>query len=253
MKATITEFVGKTKQLFGIIVLSDKEEVKLKVNLKGKNIWNQLDQVIEDNINLLSEIKLIELYNRHHPPHYLNHFTKIQKLHIIGSVKLAFPKFNNHKELSEISINQQSKAPDLSNLKTAPNLKKLEIGVFPPLNPVKINNIEDIILCDSISELTFGNVKLINDDYRALSRMKNLRDLNLPQNIDVETLAYLSVNLPDTASQELRPWQKLAILYGENDIKINGKRRPFLSMKNDKEKIKKYEDQFRKLQMKYAV
>ena len=253
MKADITEFIGKTNQMFGIIVLSEKEEILLNIHLKGKGIWEQLDQAIEENTDLLTQVTRIKLFNKHYPPLYLNKFTNLQKLYITGSGKLAFPDLNSLKTLSEISINQQSKAPELTNLRTATNLNKLEIGVFPPLNPVKINSIEDITSCDSISELTFGNVKLMNDDFRALSRMKNLRKLSLPQNIDVDTLAYLSVKLHKTESEELKPWQKLAMLYGENDIKINGKRRPFLSTKNDKEKIQKYEDQFSKLQMKYAV
>jgi len=177
----------------------------------------------------------------------------LEDLYISGSGNLDFPDLSMLKKLTNISINRQSKAPNLTKLKTVPKLRTLEIGVFPPLSPLPLNNLDDIVQCKSLETLTFGNVKLSNLKLNKLSEMKHLKFLNLPQNVDVDTLAFLSTRLTNTKSGELKAWQKLRKPWNKNDIKINGKRRPYLSLANDQEKIKKYELQFNKLVQKYAV
>lgn len=247
MEAEIIENVGKVKKEFRISINSAKNNIESREFL-GDTIWIQLDKFFKQKSNIISQVKTIRVFNRFHDIDYISKFINVENISIKAIYSPTFSKLNKLLKVKSISLNQ-SKPTKLKGISLIPNLKELRLGDFSFGKPFELIGTDEIINCKNIETLFISNVKIHDKEIRKLSAMKNLKILTLFQQIEVDTLAYLSVHLPNTISNELKAWQKCSCSNG--DIKINGKRRPYLWKSKDKDKILKYESEFNKLRNKY--
>ena len=152
---------------------------------------------------------------------------------------------HNLLNLEEIHINGQGKPSSYEKLNTALNLRNLYIGDWSISTQVKVASFNVILKCKSLTKLYLSHFKIVEGSVRELASLTSLQELTLPQNISVEDLAYLSVKMPSVSSEELKAYQECNSTQG--NVKVNGKRMPYLDKERDKQKIQKYEADFEKL------
>ena len=248
MTADITENIGKTKKCLTLRFLRNKEVVQ-HLKFEGDRIIEELASFCKQNKSLINETNKVTIYAKNLPFEYVQIFKNINTLHISTAYPLKFPDLKNLNTLSSVHINQLNKPTDLKNLSTIKNLKELYIGDFTFNAPIRIDNFDEIIQCKKLEKIFLSNAKFDEAELKRITALKSLKDFTVNQRIETDTLAYLAAKLPYVRSNELKAWQSCTTSWG--DVKINGKRKPYLFKDKDQEKIKKYEAQFEALKNKY--
>lgn len=250
MYTSIIEIVGKTRKDLTIAFREDSKssEPNEYVKFSGDSVWNDFEEYYQKNVDRFEDTMLLSIYAQFNDLPYLAKFPNIKTLWIHSSrLPLGFPDMQKMIQLEEIRINGQSKPSSYENLDTALNLRNLYIGDWSIPSPVKVASFEVILKCKSLTKLYLSHFQIVEGSVRELVSIKSLQELTLPQNISVEDLAYLSVKMPFVISEELKAYQKCNSPFG--NVKVNGKRMPYLDKDKDKEKIQKYEADFEKLKM----
>jgi len=250
MKAEIVEHINKSDNWITFTLRKGKSLV-LAERFEGDGCDNSLIDFLESEKEILSQVKHISCYRTNKDLEHLKYFPSIECLNVRGGKsELRFPSLDGHIFLEQIHINDQAKETKLFNIDTAIALQRIFIGDFTFGKPVTLSNFDCILLCPKLESLYFSNAKFEEHELSKLTQLKTLTRLTLNQKYEVQKLAELSVLLPNIECEELKPWQKCESSNG--DIKINGKRRPYLNSKADQKRIRKYEIEFERLQKIYA-
>ncbi len=248
MNASITEIVGKTRKDLYIDFRLDKNSSDPieYAKFSGESVWKDFEEYYKNNVDRFQDTIGLNIYAQFNDLAYLAKFPNVKKLWIQGSrIPLGFPDMHNLLNLEEIHINGQGKPSSYEKLNTALNLRNLYIGDWSISTQVKVASFNVILKCKSLTKLYLSHFKIVEGSVRELASLTSLQELTLPQNISVEDLAYLSVKMPSVSSEELKAYQECNSTQG--NVKVNGKRMPYLDKERDKQKIQKYEADFEKL------
>lgn len=82
---------------------------------------------------------------------------------------------------------------------------------------------------------------------------RKLKELILSNQFSTEDFAYLSVNLPKTKCRMFAPYVPIDSDVLEEDVMVVGIRKPVLDSKRDIVRLKKYEEDFARLQAGFAA
>jgi len=250
MEAVIIESIGKKKKGLSLTFKAEGKVLDY-YKFEGVNASQDFGSYLELNQNEIEKVKSLNLSIRYQPFEYIIKFTQLETLHIQGAQILSFPKLKSLTGLNSIYINQFAKPTELKNLSTAPKLEELHIGNFTFNGPIQIENFDEIIKSEKLKTLMLSYCKFDEEELKRIVNLKQLSEFGVSQKVTTETLAFLSVKLKKVKSNELKAWQECKTPWG--NIKINGKRKPYLDKEKDMDKIKKYEKKFDELRMKYAL
>lgn len=249
MRVEINENINKTKK-WVTLKMSEKDEILSFEKFEGRNCMQELEQVLEKLSIQLKQADGLDYYIKNQGLQYLSYFPSIETLNIIGGRQLLyFPKTDELKELKVVHINQQSHPTELKGIANHQTLTRLYIGDFTFGKPIQLTGLDEIVKLNNLEELFLSNVRLDFEELYKLRTIRSLKKLTLNQRYRFEEFAELSVLLPNLESKELKPWQ--SCITDNGDIKINGKRKPYLDSKIDQEKIEEYERQFEMVRKKY--
>jgi hypothetical protein len=253
LNASITEIVGKTRKDLYIDFREDNNSSERLEHamFKGESVWKDFEEYYKNNVDRFQDTIGLNIYAQFNDLAYLAKFPNVKKLWIQGSrIPLGFPDMHDLLNLEEIHVNGVGKPSSYKNLNTALNLKNLYIGDWSIPTQVKVASFDVILKCKSLTKLYLSHFKIVEGSVRELASLTTLQELTLPQNISVEDLAYLSVKMPSVSSEELKAYQECNSSLG--NVKVNGKRMPYLDKDKDKQKIQKYEADFEKLKKVFA-
>jgi len=255
LNASIIEIVGKTRK---DITLDFRKEGSGSMpdeyaKFSGDLVWKDFEEYYQKNVHHFEETKVLSICATFNDIDYLERFPNVQTVWIHGSRKpFRFPDMQNLVKLEEIHLNGLGKPSSYENLNTALSLRNLYIGDWSIPTQVKVSSFEVILNCRSLTKLYLSHFKILDGSVRELISLKSLKELTLPQNISVEDLAYLSAKMPTVDSNELKAYQECEGHY-QGNIKVNGKRMPYLDKDKDKQKLLKYEEDFEKLKKEFVV
>ena len=181
----------------------------------------------------------------------------------------------NCESLEELAIHWNTKLADISPIKKMTSLKSLVLEDTPkvsdltPLeNLAKLEileysggmwkknttaSLEPISRVGSLKKLRLLNLGVKEGGLFPLSKLNGLEELEISNQFPTEEYAYLSVHLSGVKCSHFSPYVKVASPIDGKDVMIVGKRKPFLSLENDAEKVSKYVMQFEKMRAKYAA
>jgi hypothetical protein len=248
MKAQINENIAKSKQWL-TLTISHKDEIVFYKRFDGQNCYEEFLSHLKLSPATLATVEHLSCYRNTDKIDYINKFFNINTLDIRGGRKeLIFPNLTKNECIKRIFINDQLKPTKLLNISTAKKLEEIFIGDFTFGKPVEIVDFNEILSCSNLKNLNLSNAKFEVEDLKKLKDLKSLAHLSINQKFDVKDLAKLSKILTNVECNELRAWQSCETPFG--DVKINGKRMPYLNSLTDKERIKMYEIEFERLKNK---
>ena len=251
MQIEINEHITKSNPWVTLSISNNQENVGFH-KFEGVNCDAELEQYLKSKSDVVKNCTELNFYRTNRDLSILSQFKSLTVLSVRGGkVELKIGNIDHLEKLNTIYINDQSNPANLKGIESLNSLEKLYIGDFSFGKPVVLMTMDYLIESKSIKELFFSNAVVGFNELKKLISMKNLEDITLSQKYEFEQFAELSVILPNVRSRELKPWQNC--LTEKGDIKINGKRKPYLDSKLHSDRIKKYEKQFKELQMKYAV
>ena len=146
--------------------------------------------------------------------------------------------------LEGLYISDFTKLKTLNGIEKAPKLERLSYG--NAIWKTSILNDLNVLEKTKLKEFCFAGKKITEEDLTIYTRMPHLEILDFPTNLyTTEQLAWLVAKLPHVKGYALRPFVKFED--GEKDVLMCGKRKPFLSSKEDAARIKKNVYEFEKL------
>lgn len=153
--------------------------------------------------------------------------------------------------LEALVLIDTKKTADLEPLSSLKRIRAFEYsgGIW---NKQTAESLEPVSRMLSLRYLAFTNIKVMNGGLSPLAVLKGLETLELSNQFETREYAFLSVALASTQCDLFAPYRKLSSPIGGKDLMITGKRKPFLSSKDDKVRVAKYVAQFRALQDRYA-
>lgn len=251
MEIEINENITKSNPWI-TIRFSSNIKTQMVNKFEGVNCFSELENFLTQESKIIKDCTSLKFFRRSQDLSILSYFKSLEILSIRGGkTELQFGRINHLTNLKKIHINEQSKPTNLKGIEKCKSIEHLYIGDFTFGKPVKLATTEYLAKNKSLKELFFSNTEIEFNELKKLKSMKNLKHLTLNQKYEFEEFAELSVLLPNVKSNEFKPWQNY--LSEKGDIKINGKRKPILDSNKHKSKIEKYEKEFTKLQMKYAI
>lgn len=252
MKVEINENIGKTVKWITLSITNAKKEENVFAKFEGLNCLQLFEITFKENLKNIELAKHLNYNITNLGLSYLNNFKSLEVLNIRGGrISLSFPNMLDLKCLRTIYINDQSQSSEFIGIDSAPNLKNLYIGDFTFGKSISIIHFDNIVKIKNLTSLILSNIQIEFKELRKLKLSSSLIELTLNQKFEFEEFAELSVLLPNVQSNELRPWQYCKSNKG--DVKVNGKRKPFLDSQLDSEKILRYENEFIELKGKYAI
>jgi Leucine-rich repeat (LRR) protein len=183
----------------------------------------------------------------------LENLTNIQTLILHWNNKATrLWNFERMKTLRGLSIVDLKRLREIDELQKCTWLEQLYIGGgIVPENYMQLQSLESLRTLQNLVYLHLGNVRVLEKGLEPIGNLKNLQELDTNYLFDTEDYARLSVLLKNTKCDAFAPFVKLKHPIGDKDIRIVGKRKPFLNSVRDKERIEEYVVKFKKLQEKY--
>ncbi|GAB1780545.1 leucine-rich repeat domain-containing protein [Priestia megaterium] len=154
--------------------------------------------------------------------------------------------------LESLLIRGFSKLTNIQYLKYGSNLKILNLEGNDS-NQLKIENLQPLKSLHNLEYLAFSNIRVMDESLEPISVLKGLKFFKTSNQFPTEEFAMLSVLLPNTHCNKFDPYFKLTYSIYELNTMVVGKRKPLLNYQRDKEKLDKYERNFRKMQEKYLA
>ncbi|MEO1639773.1 MAG: hypothetical protein AAFU41_11065 [Pseudomonadota bacterium] len=105
-------------------------------------------------------------------------------------------------------------------------------------NDHKIASLLPLTQLDNLEELKFIAMKLDDDTLRPLAECPALRDAQLANTYPTEDYAYLTAKRPDLRSTALAAYQPAG---QGKEVMVTGRRKPFLHLEKDAERLAKYQ------------
>lgn len=250
MKVTIQEYTERKTKCLKISFNLTEEDATMH-NFRDPELLEKLGSFGNTHRILFQNVKTVVYYTRFNLPHLFTLFPNMRSLHISGSSVLQFPDLSNLKRLKSVFIDNYRKPTKLNNIWTADYLEELNIGTFTFSGPISIPSFDEIVKCSKLKKLILSYSKFPEDELKKIIKLQELKEFGIHQKIETETLAFLSAKMNKVNSNELRAWQKIPANHKDENVKINGKRKPYLNLKRDYKRIIKYEENFELLKKKY--
>lgn len=228
---------GKTKNIELLSELKIKELWVFSVNQKQ---FDKIMTYVNPEILYVYEMRVENLS-------ILQTMSNLRALYLCWNTKNTdLWDFSYNKNLSHLLIEDFSKLEDLTPIKNGQNLKGLYLGggIVKALNVKTLKPIGKLV---QLNDLTLMNIKVKDRSLEPLMNLKELKKLNLSNQFPMEEYAKLSVVLTDTECEFFKPYVYTDPIEGK-DVMMIGRKRPFLNSKIDFERIKKYEQEFKRVQ-----
>ena len=247
------EIVESTSKSIPLLSLSFRTGGVVKFNavLEGADSDRQTELLKKSKGEILTRTRRAIIQIKRNPWNYIRHFSNLESIHVSGATILEFPDLSILKKLRQVYIDRFTKPTLLRNLSTAKNLTELSVGTFSFNGPVIIDSFEEIVNCKKLEKLVLSYSMFKEIDLKRIVELKSLKELAIHQKVETSTLAYLAAKRPRLRSNELKAWQ--TVPNRTDQVKINGKRKPFLDLKKDRLRIEKYEQEFEKFKEMHAL
>ena len=96
-------------------------------------------------------------------------------------------------------------------------------------------------------------IRVEDESLEPLAGLSRLEGLELSNQFPTEEYARLSVALPQADCEMFRPFTEANIGRKERTVIVTGKRKPFLALPGDAEKLERYVARFREMQEKFRA
>lgn len=152
------------------------------------------------------------------------------------------------KKLTMLCLIDFPKLSSLDALGCCGNLEMLDLagGVWKPL---RVKTLEPLRSLRALKYLSLTNIQVGDDSLQPLTALTNLEELNLSNQFPTEEYARLSVYLEHVTCSSFKPYVSMeGKVIGNRTIMITGRRKPFLDPQADKQRIQKYQRQFKEYQ-----
>lgn len=179
-------------------------------------------------------------------------------------------------QIEELVLEWNTKATDIGILPKLKTLRALGLIDFPKLSrldplsrcdrletlelsggmwkPLRLKTLEPLRSLACLKSLSITSVRVEDNSLEPLTALTNLQDLNLSNQFPTEEYARLSVYLEHLTCDDLQPYVSLeGKVIGGKKVMITGKGKPFLDPKEDKERIRKYEQRFKEYQARFKA
>ncbi|PQB04342.1 internalin [Aureitalea marina] len=246
---------------------NSKMELHIRADVKNRKLLSELN--IEKLWLIGAKEKDIEQIFSLHQPKYVSLYQLLAKdlscLENLNKCETLITEWNtkatelwnieSNPNLRKLAIRDYSKISDLSELERATQLKSLSLdgGLNKEL---KVDSLKPLANLTQLEYLRLTSIKVVDESLDPISHLRNLKTLELSNQFPTQEYAKLSVKLTQTECSMFRPYQEVEIK-DENgnliyDRMITGKRKPFLLSAKDQARIEKYEKEFEKLKNNYA-
>lgn len=151
--------------------------------------------------------------------------------------------------LKALSIAKAPKLTDLSALETETALELFDLS-GGGAKDLTLPNLLPLRSLKHLKYLGLSNIRVLDESLDPIAGLNDLQELGLSNQFPTEEFAKLSVLLPTVKCNKFKAYLDIAPM-GNEDVMIIGKRKPFLNSKTHKERLEKYEQEFRAFQEKY--
>ena len=175
--------------------------------------------------------------------------TNLENLTIIWAHKFTdVSPLRRLKKLKTLTISDNKRWHDLSQLEGL-QIDTLDIsgGIW---NTDVYQTFEPLTKLRNLETLTLSNVKVEEGGLRPIEGCLKLKQLNVAYTFPTEDYAYLSVKMPDTKCDAFAPY----VSFGgdsSSDVLVVGRRKPFLNLTKDAERLAKYVAKFEEMQRQF--
>ena len=154
--------------------------------------------------------------------------------------------------LTGLCIEDFSKLTSIAGIETAPALKEFTVGdaiwdkmIIDSLKPLAKTNIEKFMFCGK---------SVTDSDFSFLFDMPNLKQFDFPTNmLTTEQVAWIVANFPKLEGYALKAKVDFTdSCSNDAEVLIVGKRKPYLTVKGNEQRIEKYVQSFEALKKKYV-
>lgn len=118
-------------------------------------------------------------------------------------------------------------------------------------NKNRAESLDPVGQLQKLEELMLTNLRIDTGGLRPIAKCSRLKHLTVSNQFPTADYAYLSARLPEVDCDMLTPWVRLGQALEGKDIMVVGRRKPFLSSVEDRDRIEKYERQFEKLRTEF--
>ena len=246
---------------------NSKTELHIRADVKNRKLLNELN--IEKLWLIGAKEKDIEQIFSIHQPKYVSLYQFLAKdlscLENLNKCETLITEWNtkatelwnieSNPNLRKLAIRDYSKISDLSPLEKATHIKSLSLdgGMDKKL---KVDSLKPISRLTQLEYLRLTNIKVADESLEPISHLRNLVTLELSNQFPTKEYANLSVKLTETECSMFKPYHEVEIKDGNGNLvydrMIIGKRKPFLLSTKDQTRIEKYEKEFEKLKNNYA-
>lgn len=241
-KAREIRIDGKTKNLKEL--LNFKELEKLWIYNINQKQFSQILNTINPKMLFVRHLRVEDLS-------LLESLTKLEVLYLYHNSKsTALWDMSKNKNLKSLFLNDISAITDYTFLKKASNLEFLNIFGGEG-KPIKIENLKFLEPLTSLKHLGLTNLKVADESLEPLIKLENLKTLEISNQFNTEEYAMLSIYLSNTQCDKFNPYVLMVEPIEGKDLMVTGRRKPLLSSRKDEQRIKKYEEEFTKLQKKF--
>ena len=265
---TIDRFENKPEFISDLTDFDNsKTELHIRADVKNRKLLNELN--IEKLWLIGAKEKDIEQIFSIQQPKYVSLYQFLAKnlscLENLNKCETLITEWNtkatelwnlkSNPNLRKLAIRDYSKISDLSALEKATQIKSLSLDGGMD-KKIKVENLKPLSKLSQLEYLRLTNIKVADESLEPISYLTNLKILELSNQFPTKEYANLAVKLTKTECSMFQAYHKVGIK-DENgnlvyDRMIIGKRKPFLLSTKDQNRIKKYEKEFEKLKNNYA-
>lgn len=265
---TIDRFENKPEFISDLANFDNsKTELHIRADVKNRKLLNELNI---DKLWLIgAKEKDIEQIFSLQQPKYVSLYQFLAKdlscLENLNKCETLITEWNtkatelwnlkSNPNLRKLAIRDYSKITDLSALENATQIESLSLDGGMD-KKIKVNSLKPLSKLLQLEYLRLTNIKVADESLEPISDLINLKILELSNQFPTKEYANLAVKLTKTECSMFKAYHKVGIK-DENgnlvyDRMIIGKRKPFLLSTKDQNRIEKYEKEFEKLKNNYA-
>ena len=135
-------------------------------------------------------------------------------------------------------------APKITDLSAIGHLKNLRVLIYRGgiWNANRADTLDPLAELDCLEVLCLQNLRVSLGGLRPLAALTGLKDLFLSNQFDTADYAFLAAHLTGTACDQFSPYETLKSEIGGCNVKVTGKRKPFLDTRKPKDqaRLEKY-------------
>ncbi len=241
---------------------NSKNELHIRADVKNRKLLSELN--IEKLWLIGAKEKDIEQIFSLHQPKYVSLYQFLAKdlscLESLNKCETLITEWNtkatnlwnfkSNPNLKKLAIRDYSKISDLTALEYATQIKSLSLDGGMD-KKMKVNTLKPISKLSQLEYLGLSNISVKDNSLQPIEKLTNLKILELSNQFPTKEYANLAIKLENTECSMFQPYRKVKIK-GTNgkivyDTMIIGKRKPFLLSTKDQTRIEKYIKEFEKM------